>query len=313
MPLRHRIEWVDLAKGGAILCVMLSHMYGGVIHKCLFSFEIPLFFFLSGYCLNLEKSTVHIAVSRLKQLMIPFAAVSLIIFTVRCYELFLAEQLSFYSALSCAQGILEGSPRPKTSVGPFWFLPALWFATVMVRILLRSKRSLVYICALAMLGNLSLKWVQLPMSIQLGFSCAPYLYLGCMSRRWKLADISELRDIVFVLFLCAFWAYCVYAYGVSSSVPRSLGSALAAILAIFFSVALCQLLVKLKWVKIAFQYLGMHTLLVLSIHCLDETLGLYQRLGIFYSPLLRICLTCLIAIVIAFLMKYVEDKRKRTC
>lgn len=292
---------------------MLSHMDGGLITKYLFSFEIPLFFFLSGYCLNPEKSIVHLAVSRFKQLMIPFAAVALIIFVARCYEMFISGNFSMCSALSCALGIMHGSWRANTSVGPFWFLPALWFATILVRSLLHSKRGPVYICALAVMGNLSLKWAEFPMSIQSGLACAPYLYLGYMSRRWKLADIAELRDVVFVLFLCAFWAYGVYEYGTRSSVPRSPASALFAIFAIFFSVALCKQLVQLKWIKMVLQYLGMHTLLILSIHCLDETLWLYGRLGIFYSPLLRIGLTCMIAIAIDFVMKYVRDRRKVAC
>lgn len=44
-----RIEWVDLAKGIAILAVITGHETSGFIKFLIFSFHMPIFFILSGY------------------------------------------------------------------------------------------------------------------------------------------------------------------------------------------------------------------------------------------------------------------------
>lgn len=46
-----RITFVDIAKGFGIFLIILGHLitYGHPIFKWIFSFHIPLFFFLSGY------------------------------------------------------------------------------------------------------------------------------------------------------------------------------------------------------------------------------------------------------------------------
>lgn len=47
-----RIAWVDAMKGVAIICVVIGHSIGvrvGLLHKFLYCWHIPIFFFLSGY------------------------------------------------------------------------------------------------------------------------------------------------------------------------------------------------------------------------------------------------------------------------
>ena len=51
-----RIEYLDIARGIGILLVVLGHNDFGAIspffHQVIYSFHIPLFFFLSGYFVN---------------------------------------------------------------------------------------------------------------------------------------------------------------------------------------------------------------------------------------------------------------------
>lgn len=56
-----RIEWVDILKGIAIICVFIGHTtndnYGnisGLLHMWIYSFHMPLFFFLSGYVFSIK-------------------------------------------------------------------------------------------------------------------------------------------------------------------------------------------------------------------------------------------------------------------
>lgn len=44
-----RIEWVDIAKGIAIILMVVGHEIGGNARIFIFSFHMPLFFILSGF------------------------------------------------------------------------------------------------------------------------------------------------------------------------------------------------------------------------------------------------------------------------
>ena len=51
----NRIAWVDVAKGIAILLVIIGHTvnFGSATRNFIFSFHMPLFFILSGYTFKL--------------------------------------------------------------------------------------------------------------------------------------------------------------------------------------------------------------------------------------------------------------------
>lgn len=52
----NRIEWVDLCKGFAMILVLIGHSYAPQwLHTWLYSFHMPLFFFLSGYVFSVRK------------------------------------------------------------------------------------------------------------------------------------------------------------------------------------------------------------------------------------------------------------------
>ena len=55
-----RIGYIDIAKGLGILIIVLAHNdlagYHPTLHKFIYSFHIPLFFFLSGMFFRPERS-----------------------------------------------------------------------------------------------------------------------------------------------------------------------------------------------------------------------------------------------------------------
>ena len=56
MSARKRIEYVDVAKGIAILSVIVGHTFsaydpGSLLNRFIYSFHMPLFFILSGFFL----------------------------------------------------------------------------------------------------------------------------------------------------------------------------------------------------------------------------------------------------------------------
>lgn len=71
-----RVDWIDIAKGIGIFFVVLGHcvVKTDLIHKFIFSFHMPLFFILSGYCFHAEKysNLSEVLKNRGKALLLPF-------------------------------------------------------------------------------------------------------------------------------------------------------------------------------------------------------------------------------------------------
>ena len=57
-----RIEWIDIAKGFGILLVILGHTIAydcsHIVYNSIYSFHMPLFFFLSGVMSKKENTQI---------------------------------------------------------------------------------------------------------------------------------------------------------------------------------------------------------------------------------------------------------------
>ena len=317
-----RVEYIDVAKGIAIICVMVSHMWwGGLVHKILFSFEIPFFFFISGYFLSEKKTCKEIAWKRFRQLMLPLICMAVLIFIWRCYCLWVVDDWTLNSIVGCAKGIMKANSNPSISVGPLWFLPALWFVTIVVRSFLCSEYAFLFVCLVSVAGVLSRSVIEIPLSIQNGLACSVYFYLGYLCRKYNMLERAVFQDFFWILFLCAFWIYGVLNYHVGSSVPQSLQLAITAISAIPVFVKVAQLCSSLGGIKTVLSWVGRGSLIILCIHALDETTGLcthmqgyiwgdqIRSLGNWF-PYLRILLTISLYAVIEKGWNYI---RLRVC
>ncbi|MDR1895700.1 MAG: acyltransferase family protein [Prevotellaceae bacterium] len=69
-----RIIWIDIAKGLGIFLVVVGHVIssGNILHHWIYSFHMPLFFFLSGICLNNDRIYTGFLYKRLKSLLLPY-------------------------------------------------------------------------------------------------------------------------------------------------------------------------------------------------------------------------------------------------
>ncbi len=65
---KKRLDYMDIAKGFGIICVIVGHMGYRALDRVIFSFHMPLFFLISGYFLDekrridKEKQTIIAAI-----------------------------------------------------------------------------------------------------------------------------------------------------------------------------------------------------------------------------------------------------------
>jgi fucose 4-O-acetylase-like acetyltransferase len=120
-----RIEYLDIAKGIGILLVVLGHNDFEVIslfvQRLIYSFHMPLFFFLSGYFINTAVPFFDFVKKRFNALLKPFFfTIFLIYFTSISFE-----KMGFNTAITRTVKSLYGSGHYLDWV-QLWFLPHLF-------------------------------------------------------------------------------------------------------------------------------------------------------------------------------------------
>ncbi len=54
-----RLNYIDVAKGISIICIILGHSDNWLIIRVVFTFHVPIFYFISGYFVNEKGSDVR--------------------------------------------------------------------------------------------------------------------------------------------------------------------------------------------------------------------------------------------------------------
>ena len=124
-----RIEYIDIARGIGILLVVLGHNDFGYIspfgYKLIYSFHMPLFFFLSGYFLNVAIPFWDYFKKRFNSLLKPYLfTIFLIYFTSVSFD-----GMSFSTAIRRITKSLYGAGHYIDWV-QLWFLPHLFAASL---------------------------------------------------------------------------------------------------------------------------------------------------------------------------------------
>jgi len=160
---------IDIARGIGIILVVLGHNWTvlqerGELFRVIYSFHLPLFFFLSGLFLKDAGSLASFALSRADALLKPYFVVLLM--------LGIAEMLAPQSVpvagttpLAYFTGVLFGT-APTIAWTPLWFLPHLFVASILATALLRATRHLprrttalwLLACALLAAGVACIDW-----------------------------------------------------------------------------------------------------------------------------------------------------------
>ena len=72
MTTRKRIEWIDIARGLGIIFTIYGHQGFDLLTSWIYSFHMPLFFFLSGYLFSGETDVITFLKKKIKSLIIPY-------------------------------------------------------------------------------------------------------------------------------------------------------------------------------------------------------------------------------------------------
>jgi fucose 4-O-acetylase-like acetyltransferase len=186
-----RIEYLDIARGIGILLVVLGHNDFEVIslfaRQIIYSFHIPLFFFLSGYFIDTSIPFFDFLKKRFNGLLKPFFfTIFLIYFTSISFE-----KMGFNTAISRIVKSLYGTGHYIDWV-QLWFLPHLFVV---------SLYAFLFITLVSKLRNRWLTWGILLATIALSLPFIHTFYpftLPLFGKEYELWGLPFSLDLVFI-------------------------------------------------------------------------------------------------------------------
>ncbi|HCW2846925.1 TPA: acyltransferase family protein [Escherichia coli] len=217
----HRIEWVDTLKFLGMFYIYLGHIgpSAGKLYPFVFSFHVPLFFFISGLFYNRSYeivSSMKIIKRSFIKIIIPYAVFSIIGIAVYAIKWNLPEQRIQEMLLNALMGI-----RNQVPITSLWFLPALFIVIsyyTLFNLLLRNTAvifivSLVIYCLTPIWGK-QMPSVIFNMDSALHYLC--YFSFGVLMSnkvKYEWPMLYETKYRIMILFIIALsFVYFLYAY-----------------------------------------------------------------------------------------------------
>ena len=201
MSARKRVEYVDVAKGIAILSVVVGHTFsaydpGSLLDKVIYSFHMPLFFILSGFFYKPQEFKKAFW-KKVKGVLIPYFLINVLRCLAALYQNGFEKMLTGY----LFPALYGSGATPKIPlclfnvkiVGMTWFLIAMFMCQVMYLCLEEFSKKygtpmwmLVLLVAVAGIGLNDKVW--LPFSIQPAMGALIFYHVGRLMREKKVLE-----------------------------------------------------------------------------------------------------------------------------
>jgi polysaccharide biosynthesis protein PslL len=259
---------LDIAKGLGIILVVLGHNWvvestKGELFRVIFSFHVPLFFFLSGVFLRKTDALTAFVRARTHSLLKPY------------FVILLAIGAAKMAGWAYFEGVLYATGRTLYWI-PMWYLPHLFLCALVARLLIRAIDSTRLLWAIAaaslLLGVLALTPADWPWSIDLLPITSAFVLGGYLCRH-ALATM-RFHALAFTAALAAFAALHYFfdlamdlnirRYG-PLLMPFLIVTAQAA-LGIYLCLGVACVLARVKPVMQVLAYVGSGTLFILIFH-----------------------------------------------
>ena len=268
-----RIEWVDAAKGIGIILVVIGHAIVGLrdsalappdsiliyVHYLIYSFHMPLFFFLSGIFIAKRVANGALAFSKSSTTKLG-----------KAYIIWLPIQMLMLGlAGSLANKPLDGQIIDYVSIlwepkYNFWFIYALLLMNILSALILPKLGAGVMMVSCVLLYSLA-QWIKLPAMLWGLFWFAPYYGLGIVFGLHPIKfNANRFTLIVAAIAFTAAWLYIaqqLHQQGVSLWAISTFATAATGSMATLLWVG-----VSGKKISNVLSYLGRESLTIYLIH-----------------------------------------------
>lgn len=193
---------IDFLRVLGIVAVVMGHVgawSGPFIRESVYTWHVPLFFFLSGYLWSEGRSLMSEVRKRAKTLLTPYAIWLVLV------------GLWWLSGMKVVEGaaikrLIFGGSYIGGPLAAFWFVTALFVAVIVLRGLQRLPVWAQWALALAAVAVVSLESkavAQIPLSVGVGCACVIFVLAGRAFKRVRFSIRRPLITGVVVLAGCA--------------------------------------------------------------------------------------------------------------
>lgn len=292
----NRIKWIDTAKGIGLLCVILGHLHLPYISTWIYTFHIPLFFFLSGCVFAGNKySFKEYFIRKFKSLVIPYFVLGVVILLFN-YICFFFQKTPICMYIETTFNFFK-----QEHFWTVWFLAALFLVEIIYYIiykLCKQKLVLVSIASLSLcvVGLLRYRFGfgSLPWNFDVALIAQSFFCLGHIFNTTKIKNLFLNKNIfkaliIFIVFFainvfCGF--LCIKVSG--QSLDMSIGMYGNEILTFISAIAgILAIIVFSNKISIkAIMWLGQNTMIIFAWHSRIIIVLcdiIFNRLGFFES------------------------------
>lgn len=282
---KERIQWLDIAKGIAIILMIFGHVKGinPYLRMFIFSFHMPLFMIINGYLIKNYNPKETLKKSA-HSLVIPYAVVCLLQVIVKTILSF-GNASPFKVFLKGIADSLIGVSFTSTkftqfgSVSLVWFVVCLFFARNIYVLLMSliSKTSelirLAVLFAISLAGYfIGIYYAFLPWSLDVALYSVIFIAAGDILR--KESFFENKRPLAYVI-PCAIWICFLKTHThielAVRNYPFAYGGAISAIAGAIVVIALSKYLdERVKQFSSLLAWYGKNSMLILGVHCMEN-------------------------------------------
>jgi len=291
-----RIFWIDNLKGIGVIFIIFGHSISCLdfLINYLFSFHVPLFFFIAGLNFN-EKSLNNFrlfCIKRAKLLLVPYVFFNLISYVLWLSRVKLLNIPQEVPAIKPLVGVLYGNGNGLWLIHntPLWFFVCLFIAQIMLFMILRIAKSkshlIVLLFVFAAIGYLDSKYlnIRLPWSIDIAFTAVVFSGIGYIFKRFSHTYRTN-NNIIILFVVLILSLIVVYFNGKIDMNYNKFNNIFlfysGAFLGIFFWFNISVMVGHLS----IFRYIGNNSLTIFALHipALIIIVKLMMVMGIPYS------------------------------
>ncbi|GKS81294.1 O-acetyltransferase [Ligilactobacillus pabuli] len=285
-----RIEWIDMARGIAIIMIVITHslsLYSrSFFSALLFAVNVPIFFILSGYLFK-EKSFSQIVRSGFRNLLLPYFST---VFLIGIIEFFghnifpnWIHPINFLQYIASGlyglgtSSFIPGLKLTITAVGAIWFLPAMFLGNLLFNFVVKVSHKFSYSnywifllsVVLAVCGFLLGQRIQLPWSFDAVLISQIFYCSGYILRAYNWVEKGNYFFDVVSLLLWLLSAKSGFFYMNISHADSPFLAVIGAFGGTYFIVRLCRWGLKAKYQWPVLQKYGKDSLVMLCFHLID--------------------------------------------
>ncbi|WP_461673448.1 acyltransferase family protein [Priestia megaterium] len=318
--MNNRINWVDMAKGIGIILVLLGHnSITKGLEQWIFSFHMPLFFFLSGLFFNYTKYLNFSDLLRKKSyaLLVPYFIFSALSYL---YWYFIRNNMgdsTFNEPLKPLLGIFYSAGEEPWMLHnpPLWFLTCLFMVEIIFFLVIKFTKNIkqvsIILISFSFIGYLSSIYLNIviPWSIDTAITATVFFGLGYFYKKYKQDFKSKTSLLIIAPALIVNLLFIKEKIDMSYNYYGNFFNFyIAAISGILVVILMSQILPKSRLL----MYLGQNSLIIFALHLLVkpfvvkplDMLGLYQNNSVAIGLIVTLLQIIIIIPICYFLNKY---------